>query len=123
MRHAWLFILGMAAAAAAGAAMPLQPLLDATPSGGTLTLAPGDYAGPATVDRPMIVEGHGAASLGNLGKGTVLTVHTRRATIRGLTIRGSGSPTSVSRGRSSDGSRRCGSTRVSRRRRPISMHY
>lgn len=91
MRHAWLFILGMAAAAAAGAAMPLQPLLDATPSGGTLTLAPGDYAGPATVDRPMIVEGHGAASLGNLGKGTVLTVHTRRATIRGLTIRGSGS--------------------------------
>ncbi|MCB1890844.1 MAG: hypothetical protein KDF48_01395, partial [Rhodocyclaceae bacterium] len=37
----------------AQAAPPLQPLIDATPAGGTLRPKPGAYAGPATIAKAM----------------------------------------------------------------------
>lgn len=82
--------LAALAAAGAFAATPLQPLIDATPGGGTLRLAPGEYAGPARIDRPLTVDGGGRAVLRGDGRGTVLAVAGREVTVRGLRLTGSG---------------------------------
>ena len=68
----------------------LQPLIDATPTGGTLRPAAGRYAGPAVVDRPMVLDGGGRVTVDAGNRGTVLTVHTSGATVRGLRLTGSG---------------------------------
>ena len=75
---------------ALAAPMPLQPLIDATPPGGTLRLAPGSYAGPATITRPLTLDGQGRARIDGGGRGTVLAVQARGVTLRGVTITGSG---------------------------------
>jgi nitrous oxidase accessory protein len=89
-------LFGLAAAAMpsvparATEAKPLQALIDATPPGATLRLAPGSYAGPATISRPMILDGgHQAVIVGD-GKGTVLSVAAHGVTLRGLRLSGSG---------------------------------
>ena len=69
---------------------PLQPLIDATPIAGTLTLAPGVYAGPVTLERPITIEGGGKATIDGGGQGTVVTVATNGATLAGLRIVNSG---------------------------------
>ncbi|MBL8502493.1 MAG: nitrous oxide reductase family maturation protein NosD [Rhodocyclaceae bacterium] len=76
--------------AAAQAAPPLQPLIDATPAGGVLRPAPGRYAGPATVAKPMTLDGGGKAILEGGGRGTVLTLAASGAVVRGLRLTGSG---------------------------------
>ena len=76
--------------ALAAAPAPLQTLIDATPAGGTLRLAPGSYAGPAAINKPMTLEGgHRAVVIGD-GKSTVLSVAANGVTIRGLRLTGSG---------------------------------
>ncbi|MEW6434764.1 MAG: nitrous oxide reductase family maturation protein NosD [Myxococcota bacterium] len=70
---------------------PLQPLIDATPTGGTLRLAPGTYSGPAHISRPMTLDGAGHATLDGQGRGTVLTVTAPGATVTGLHLTNSGS--------------------------------
>ena len=47
----------------AWAALPLQPLIDATPAGGTLRPAAGLYAGPVVIERPMVIDGGGKVSV------------------------------------------------------------
>lgn len=83
-----MFLLALPPLAAA--APPLQPLIDATPAGGMLRLAAGDYAGPATLARPIVLDGGGKARLLGNGQGSVLTVATNGATVRGLAVSGSG---------------------------------
>lgn len=39
--------------------MTLQQLIDATPTGGTLTLDPGVYTGPVNITRPIVIRGAG----------------------------------------------------------------
>lgn len=39
--------------------MTLQQLIDGTPTGGTLTLEPGVYAGPVNITRPIVIRGAG----------------------------------------------------------------
>lgn len=68
----------------------LQALIDAAPSGSTLLLPAGDYAGPARIERPLVVDGRGQARLVGKGKGSVLSVVGRGVTVRGLHISGSG---------------------------------
>jgi nitrous oxidase accessory protein len=74
----------------AAPAIPLQPLIDATPAGGTLRLAPGTYAGPATIGRPLILDGGRRAVIRGDGKSTVLSVAANGVTLRGLRLTGSG---------------------------------
>lgn len=69
---------------------PLQALIDAVPAGGELRLPPGRYAGPAVVARPLTLSGQGQAVIDGGGKGTVLTLRTSGAAVRGLTLTGSG---------------------------------
>ena len=87
-RIALLFAL--LAPSVAGAAMPLQPWLDAAPAGGTLRLPAGTYAGPAVISKRLTLEGAGQVTIDGGGKGTVLTVKADRVTLRGLTLRDSG---------------------------------
>lgn len=76
--------------ASAAWAASLQALIDATPTGGTLKLAPGSHAGPATITRAMTLDGAGKASIIGPGRGTVLSVAANGVTLRGLRIAGSG---------------------------------
>jgi len=75
---------------ALAAAQALQPLIDATPTGGTLQLAPGVYTGPASITRTMTLEGSGQAVIQGDGRSTVLSVNANGVTLRGLRVRGSG---------------------------------
>lgn len=68
----------------------LQPLIDATPVGGRLRLAPGVYAGPANISHPMTLEGDHQATIQGNGQGTVLSVAADGVTLRGLRLQGSG---------------------------------
>lgn len=81
-------LLALGAPGALAAPPPLQPLIDATPAGGTLRPPAGVYAGPAVIDRPLTLDGGG--QVGIEGGGTVLTVRASGATVRGLRLAGSG---------------------------------
>jgi nitrous oxidase accessory protein len=85
---AWLVLPALAAHAAP--AIPLQPLIDATPAGGTLRLAPGSYAGPVTINRSLTLDGGRHAVIVGDGKSTVLSVAANGVTLRGLRLTGSG---------------------------------
>ena len=75
---------------ALAAPQALQPLIDATPTNGTLHLVPGIYAGPASITRALTIEGAGKAVIQGDGRSTVLRVATNGVTLRGLRLRGSG---------------------------------
>lgn len=85
-----IFWLVAAFALPAWAAPSFQTLIDATPTGGTLRPAPGVYGGPATVDRPMTVDGGGKVTIDAGNRGTVLTLRADGATVRGLRLINSG---------------------------------
>ena len=87
MKAFWLSIF---LALPAWAALPLQPLIDATPAGGTLRPAAGLYAGPVVIERPMVIDGGSKVSVDAGNRGTVLTVRASGVTIRGLRLTGSG---------------------------------
>lgn len=53
-------------------------------------LAPGIHRGPITVDRPIVLDGGGAAVVEGSGQGSVVTVTAAGAVVRGLVVRGSG---------------------------------
>ena len=89
-RLTFLLIFICAAAQAAPPLQPFQPLIDATPSGGVLRPAPGAYAGPATIARPMTLDGGGKVTIEGSGRGTVLTLAASGATLRGLRLTRSG---------------------------------
>jgi len=78
------------AGTAQAAPRPLQPLIDATPPGGTLTLEPGTYAGPAVIARPMTLDGGGGATLDGGGSGTVLSLEGTGVTVQNLRVVNSG---------------------------------
>ncbi|TAK48173.1 MAG: nitrous oxide reductase family maturation protein NosD [Xanthobacteraceae bacterium] len=78
------------AAAPAAQLPPLQPLIDATPTGGTLSPPPGRYAGPARIDRALTLDGRGEVTLENDGNGTVLAIEGAGITVQGMTLKGSG---------------------------------
>lgn len=82
--------ISLATATARREVPPLQPWIDVTPTGGTLRVPPGTYAGPVRIDRPMTVDGQGQATIDGQGRGTVLTVKASGVTVRGLTLTGSG---------------------------------
>ncbi|MCL2829717.1 MAG: nitrous oxide reductase family maturation protein NosD [Betaproteobacteria bacterium] len=95
-RLPWLLLsLALAASALAAPAgnaspSPLQPWIDSTPAGGILRLLPGAYTGPATISRPIVLDGANQASLDGNGKGRVLTIAASGVTVRNLTILNSG---------------------------------
>ena len=69
---------------------PLQPLIDATADGETLTPPAGVYAGPVLIDRPLNLDGQHRVVIDNGGKGSVIVVQTDGATVRNLRLTNSG---------------------------------
>jgi len=69
---------------------PLQPLIDAAESGAVVSPKPGRYAGPVVITKPITLDGAGVVVVDGLGKGTVVSIKTDRATVKGLTITSSG---------------------------------
>lgn len=83
-------VIAVPCAVSATPLRPLQPLIDVTPAGGELRLDPGDYRGPVKFVKPVWIDGGGKARLFGNGRGTVLSIETHGATVRGLTVSGSG---------------------------------
>lgn len=91
IRHQLLLLCGLLIGPATALALPsFQALVDATPGGGTLHPKPGVYAGPVTVSRQIVIDGGGKVTIDGGGNGTVLSVKTDGAIIRGLRLTRSG---------------------------------
>ena len=71
-------------------AVALQPLIDATPAGGTLRLEARVYGAPGIIDRPIRIEGVAGSVVDGGGIGSILTVNADDVTVTGLTLRNSG---------------------------------
>jgi nitrous oxidase accessory protein len=69
-------------------ASPLQRLVDATPIGGVLLVASGEYRGDLVVDHAMTLRGRGRPRLVGSGKGSVIRVRAEDVKIGGLDIDG-----------------------------------
>lgn len=90
-RYLLLPIVMMAALPAVAAGLtPLQPLIDAAEAKSILILPPGTYAGPVTLDKPLIIDGEGQVTIDAGGKGSVIYLDTDGATIRNLHLTHSG---------------------------------
>jgi len=68
----------------------LQSAIAGAAPGDVLLLAPGTYAGPLVLDRPLTIDGQGRAIIDGGGTGTVITITGEGVTLRGLEVRGSG---------------------------------
>ncbi|MBI5901261.1 MAG: nitrous oxide reductase family maturation protein NosD [Rhodocyclales bacterium] len=69
---------------------PFQELVDAAPAGSVLRPPPGSYAGPVVMKKPLTIEGGGQVSIDAGDKGTVFSLETDGAVLRGLHLTGSG---------------------------------
>jgi len=69
---------------------PFQELVDAAPAGSTLKPPPGRYAGPVRLAKPLVIDGGGQVTIDAGGKGSVFSLETDNAVLRGLTLMGSG---------------------------------
>lgn len=69
---------------------PLQPLVDAAEENSVLVPPPGTYAGPVTLDKPLIIDGEGKVTIDAGGKGSVVYIDTDGATLRNLHLTNSG---------------------------------
>lgn len=70
--------------------MPLQPLIDAAAAGAIVKPPPGRYAGPVVIDKAITVDGDGKVIVDGQGRGTVVSIRTDGATVKGLHVTGSG---------------------------------
>jgi nitrous oxidase accessory protein len=71
-------------------AVALQPLIDATPTGGTLVLEAKIYSAPGRITRAMRIQGVPGTIIDGGGIGSILTVEADDASLVGLTLRNSG---------------------------------
>jgi len=69
---------------------PFQALVDAASPGEALQPAPGIYAGPVVISKPLTIDGGGQVTIDNGGQGTVIRIETDGAQLRGLRLTGSG---------------------------------
>jgi len=67
-----------------------QELVDAAPPDSELIPPPGAYRGPVRLDKPLRIDGRGKVTIDAGDRGTVITLATDNATIRGLHLTGSG---------------------------------
>jgi nitrous oxidase accessory protein len=68
----------------------LQRAVDAAPEGGALCLAPGTYAGPLRITRPVTLWGEASSVVRSPGAGTTVQISGKGARVEGLTVSGSG---------------------------------
>jgi nitrous oxidase accessory protein len=69
---------------------PFQDLVDKAPEGSVLKVTAGRYAGPVHVKKRLTIVGQGEVVIDGGDKGTVFVLETNSATLRGITLTGSG---------------------------------
>lgn len=69
---------------------PFQAMVDAAPAGSTLKPPPGNYVGPVVVNKPLIIDGGGQVTIDGGDRGTVFSLETDGAVLRGIHLTGSG---------------------------------
>ena len=69
---------------------PFQALVDAAPEGSVLRVPAGSYAGPVVLTKALTIEGSGKVTIDAGDRGTVFSLQTNGATLRGLHLTGSG---------------------------------
>ena len=69
---------------------PFQELVDKAPEGSVLKVPSGKYSGPVHLKKRLTIEGQGEVVIDGGDKGTVFVLETNEATLRNLTITGSG---------------------------------
>ncbi|MDI6751130.1 MAG: nitrous oxide reductase family maturation protein NosD [Pseudomonadota bacterium] len=69
---------------------PFQALVDAAPAGSVLKVPPGNYAGPVVVKKPLVIDGEGKVTIDAGDRGTVFSLETDGAVLRGIHLTGSG---------------------------------
>lgn len=67
-----------------------QALVDAAKKGSTLTPAPGTYAGPVIIDKPLVIDGRGQVTIDAGGKGSVIYLEADGTTLKGLRLTNTG---------------------------------
>ena len=77
-------------ARSANAASALQARIDAAPSGSTIVVAAGSYAGPIIVRGPLTLIGEPGAAIDGGGHGSVVTISGDDVVFRGFAVRNSG---------------------------------
>ncbi len=90
MRLWGLLLILLPGLCTASGQLNLQELIDQTPEGEILMLAPGVYAGPVVVSRPITIDGQGKATIDAGGKGSVVVLKTDGATLKNLHLTNSG---------------------------------
>lgn len=88
-------IIAFAIASTVGSAIAAPPLdlqarIGAAEPGETITVPPGTYTGRFVIDRPLILVADGNVVLEGAGEGDVLEITAPDVTVRGFTIRGTG---------------------------------
>ncbi len=89
-RLLWGFLCLLPAVAVADGYPSMQALVDKTPEGGTLRPAPGVYAGPVLITRPITLDGQNQVTIDAGGKGSVVVLKTDGATLKNLHLTHSG---------------------------------
>jgi nitrous oxidase accessory protein len=74
----------------AGDAATIQAMIDAAAPGSEVVVPAGRWVGRLLVNKPIVLDGKGQATIDGGGKGTVLVVRTDDATVRGLKLVGTG---------------------------------
>ncbi len=74
----------------AGTYPSFQKLVDEAEPNSTLIPAPGTYAGPVVIDKPLVVDGQNEVIIDAGGKGSVIVIETDGATVRNLRLTNSG---------------------------------
>ena len=69
---------------------PFQALVDAAPAGSELKVPAGTYSGPVLINKPLTITGEGKVIIDGGDMSTVFVIATNSATVRNLTITGSG---------------------------------
>ena len=69
---------------------PFQELVDAAPAGSVLRPPAGTYAGPVNLTKPLTIDGGGRVTIDAGDKGSVFTLSTDGAVLRGVHLTGSG---------------------------------
>ncbi|MDH5484953.1 MAG: nitrous oxide reductase family maturation protein NosD [Gammaproteobacteria bacterium] len=70
--------------------LPLQQRLDEAKKGDTILLEPGVYQGPVTIEKAIILDGQGKATIDASGHGSVIHLDTDGAVIKNLRLRNTG---------------------------------